>query len=130
MSRADSDDNPIIKFYVDAHIAKQLTIQLRFKRVDVVRCQELGFGDESDLFHFEYASREKRTIVTSDTDFFNLANKWQSEGRFHAGVVYIAHEQKDNIGLLVSELVFLHEAVLAGAATLDNDVYNKVIFVG
>ncbi len=126
---AEPEDNPKIKFYVDAHIAKQLTTQLRLKQVDVVRCQELGFEDESDSFHFEYAALEKRTIVSSDTDFLNMANDWRNKGRFHAGVAYIAHEKKDNIGLLVSELVFLHEAVLAGAATLDNDVYNKVIFV-
>ena len=47
-----------IRFYIDSHIAKSLTTQLRLNNVDVIRCQELGFEDESDLFHFEYAHKK------------------------------------------------------------------------
>ena len=119
-----------IRFYIDSHIVKSLATQLRLNNVDVVRCQDLGFEDESDLFHFEYAAQEKRTIVTSDEDFLNLASQWRANGQFHAGVVYISHEHKDNVGILVNELLFLDKAIQLGAATLENDIYNQVMFIG
>jgi len=119
-----------LRLYLDAHIAKQLAIQLRLKNVDVIRCQELGFDNQSDIFHFEYAAQEKRALVTSDEDFLNLAKERQNKNQFHAGVIYVSHQQKENIGLQVRELLFLHDSIIAGAATLEIDVYNQVRFIG
>ncbi len=119
-----------LKFYIDSHIAKRLATQLRLKNIDVVRCQDMEFDDKPDIFHFEYAAQEKRTIITSDEDFLMLASQWNRDGEFHAGVAFVRPEQKDNIGVLVSQLVFLHQAIEVGAAVLENDVYNQVMFIG
>lgn len=35
----------LLKFYTDAHIDKQVAIQLPRSRIDVVRCEEAGMAE-------------------------------------------------------------------------------------
>jgi len=117
----------MIKFYTDSHIAKTIVVQLRHRHVDVVRCQDVDMDDADDVEHLEYATSQARTVITSDADFLALDAQWHSSGKPHAGIIYVPPERKDAIGTIVSHLVFLHEAVAAGAADLATDVYNRVI---
>jgi predicted nuclease of predicted toxin-antitoxin system len=117
----------MIRFYTDSHIAKTIAVQLRHRNIDVVRCQDVGMDDADDVEHLEYATSQERTVITSDADFLALDAQWQSSGKPHAGIIYVPPERKDAIGTIVAHLVFLHEAVAAGAADLATDVYNRVI---
>ena len=117
----------MIKFYTDSHIAKTIVAQLRQRNVDVLRCQDVGMDDADDVEHLEYATSQGRTVLTSDADFLALDEQWQSSGRPHTGIIYVRPERKDAIGTIVAHLVFLHEAVVAGAADLATDIYNRVI---
>jgi predicted nuclease of predicted toxin-antitoxin system len=117
----------MIKFYTDSHIAKTIVMQLRHWDVDVVRCQDVGMGDADDVTHLEYATSQGRTVITSDEDFLALDAQWQNSGKFHAGIIYVPPQRKDAIGTIVAQLVFLHDAVAAGAADLATDVHNRVI---
>jgi hypothetical protein len=117
----------MIKFYTDSHIAKTIAVQLCNRNIDVIRCQDVGMGDADDVAHLEYATSQGRTVITGDEDFLALDAQWQSSDKFHAGIVYVPPERKDAIGIIVAQLVFLHDAVAAGAADLATDVHNRVI---
>ncbi len=118
-----------LRFYTDAHVPKQVAIQLRAKGIDVMRCQEIGFEDASDISHLIEAARQRRMIITGDADFPRLSAQWGLENKFHAGILYFQHESQGDIGLIVSAALFLFEAIEFGAATLEDDVYNRIIFV-
>ncbi len=115
-----------IRFYTDTHIAKAVAVQLRFRGVDIVRCEEVGMAEASDAAHLELAGREGRTIVTADSDFTVLHSAWMAAGRQHAGIVYVTRDSRHNIGGLIEYLEFLHLAIEGGAGTLENDVYNQI----
>lgn len=119
----------MIRFYTDTHVPKQVAIQLRNRGIDVVRCQEVGLEDAEDVVHLEHATHEQRTVITGDEDFPRLNAEWNRMGRFHAGILYFQPESQGDVGLIVNAAAFLYEAVEAGAATPENDVYNRITYV-
>jgi Domain of unknown function (DUF5615) len=116
-----------IKFYTDSHIARAVAIQLRRKGVDIIRCQDVAMDDADDPDHLDYAVKQGRTLVTSDEDFLALDAEWRGSGRQHSGIVYVFPENREAIGTMVKELLFLYEAIEGGAADLEKDVYNQII---
>jgi predicted nuclease of predicted toxin-antitoxin system len=118
-----------LRFYTDSHVPKQVAIQLRAKGIDVVRCQEIGLEDADDIVHLEKATSQLRTVITGDEDFPRLNAKWNQSGKFHAGILYFQHDSQGDVGLIVNSAIFLYEAIDLGAATLENDVYNRITFV-
>jgi predicted nuclease of predicted toxin-antitoxin system len=117
-----------IKFYTDTHIATAVAAQLKQHGVDIVRCQDVGRADDLDEPHLEYAAQQKRSIVTCDRDFNQIHNKWLAQGKEHAGIFCITNVPY-SIGNIVSELLFWHYSIEAGAATLEQDVYNQLLFI-
>ncbi|SRR6266511_4018125 len=117
----------MIKFYTDSHIAKAIAVQLRNRSVDIVRCQDVGMDDADDIEHLEYAASQGRTVITGDEDFLVLDAQWSRSGKHHAGIIYLPPDRKDAIGTIVAYVVFLHQAIAAGAADLVTDIYNQVI---
>ena len=83
--------------------------------------------DADDIEHLEYAAGQGRTVITGDEDFLVLDAQWHRSGKHHAGIIYLPPDRKDAIGTIVAYVVFLHQAVAAGAANLATDVYNQVI---
>jgi predicted nuclease of predicted toxin-antitoxin system len=74
----------VIKFYTDEHIAIAIAKGLRRRGINVITTQEAGMIGASDPEQLEFASKEKRTLFTQDTDFLKL----HAAGTKHAGIVY------------------------------------------
>jgi predicted nuclease of predicted toxin-antitoxin system len=119
----------IIRFYTDTHVSKRIVSQLQATGVDVIRCHNRGLEDAADETHLETAAAEYRTIITADKDFLRLNAEWNQARKFHAGILYIPAGEMQDIGLVVQKALFLHEAVKAGAAILEDDIYNQVVRV-
>lgn len=115
-----------IKFYFDVHIPTAVADQLRIRGVDVVRCQELGMHDASDVEHLERAVLEERTLVSVDSDYYVIAHDWMIQGRNHCGIIRILPEDQNNVGKIVKSLDFLYKAIEGGAAQLESDVFNTI----
>ena len=122
------DGRPIIRFYTDTHMARAVAVQLRLRGVDVVRCEEVGLAEVSDQEHIAYAVENSRAMVTHDQGFTAHHREWLAQGNHHAGIFLITKD-KDNIGMIVSTLVFWHEAIRDGAATLEDVVNDQLIFI-
>ena len=119
----------MLKLYVDENIARTVCEQLQDKGIDVLRCQDAGLRSASDVAQLAYATAQGRTIMTADIDLILLDAQYRTEGKQHAGIVYIAPDKKDDIGAIIAYVLFLHEAVEIGAADLEMDVYNHVLRV-
>lgn len=120
-----------LKFYTDTHIDRQVTIQLRARGVNIVRCQEVGLADVDDETHLTYASEQGRILITFDQGFRDRAFTWLAEGKSHAGVIMCKPglQSEAGIGVIVKRCAFYHEAVEAGAATID-EFQNQFIEFG
>lgn len=125
------DNAPPIRFYTDTHIAKAIAIQLRDKDVDIIRCEEVGLAEASDVEHLTYATKQQRVIITHDDDFLQLDKQWRTEKKSHAGIIYcLPHLQgKSSIGKIVNLCLDLHELIAGGAGTIEEDIVNKVIYL-
>lgn len=60
--------NPV-RFYFDEHIPTAVADALRLRGIDVVRAQDVGLRQASDLEHWKFAEQEQCVIVTKDSDF-------------------------------------------------------------
>jgi hypothetical protein len=122
-----------LTFLTDEHIHKPIVNQLRERGVDIVRVEDLGWKGEADVPLLEYAAGEGRALVTGDDDFLAHHVTWQQAGRRHTGIFYVLpqvrQQRKAAVGIIFNELWFYWEAVRDGAASLEEDVYNQVIFI-
>jgi len=61
-----------VKFYADENIDMGLVDYLREKhKVNIKTANEMGFSGRDDEFHFAEAKRQKRFLLTCDSDFLN-----------------------------------------------------------
>ena len=83
-----SDVKLFIAIYTDEDVHAKLAAKIRERGFDAVSTFEKendALGDEEQL---EYAALQGRAILThNQQDFAPLHEKWQCEGREHAGVI-------------------------------------------
>lgn len=116
----------MIRYYMDTHLSKSLTEQLRLRGVDVVRCEDVGMAEADDTEHLEYAAAQNRTLVTHDRGFWTLHAAWVTQGLHHAGIVLFNQHLQGNISRLFDELFELYRMIEGGAGTLEQDVYDQI----
>lgn len=71
-----------IRFYLNETAPRAVALGLRQPRVDVLTAQEAGMRGVPDEQQVAFAPRERRVIVTQDTDFLRM----HAEGRPHPGI--------------------------------------------
>lgn len=120
-----------LKLYTDTHIAKAVAVQLRSRGVDVVRCEEVGMAEASDLEHLAYATKEGRTVVSHDIDFIRYHHEWQKTEKEHAGIMFcLKHLQgKEYKGVIVREIMVYYELIAVGAGTVEQDIANHIFYI-
>jgi len=119
----------LLRFYTDTHIAKAVAVQLTNRGVDIIRCEDVGMAEAADIAHLEYAAENDRAIVTRDADFLRHHVAWLAQGKTHGGIFFVQdHLQgKGSIGVIVIQLFEYYEYVVAGAATIEADIQNRIM---
>lgn len=120
-----------LRFYADTHIPKAVTLQLRSRGVDIVRCEEVGLAEADDLTHLGYATQQGRALVSRDTDFLRHHSEWMSANKQHGGIFFVQdHLQGEKaVGVIVRTLYDYFELIAGGAATVEQDIANQVIYI-
>ena len=113
-----------LKFYTDAHIDRQVAVQLRNKGVDVVRCEEVGMADADDESHLLYAAQHQLALITKDAGFRQRHFQWLQDGRDHCGIFFCADRHIAAIGKIVNICYAYAELIENGAGNLA-DIQNE-----
>ena len=95
-----------IRIYNDEGVDVAIAQGLQRRGVEAFSARDrdkLGLTDEEQLI---FASEEKSTIFTHDTDFLRIAAQWIDNGRTHCGVIY-CHQNAYGIGDCIRNLKLL-----------------------
>jgi len=118
-----------IKYFFDTHIAKAVSIQLREKGVDALRCEDVGLAEASDEKLLQYATDNNRVMVSQDEDFIKLHSAYQNEHKKHKGIFKFNRLQREaQISVIVTECLFYSEAEDAGAIDYETEIENTIIY--
>ena len=98
-----------VSLYMDAHIPKAVTVQLRLAGVDVVTAQEDYHADVDDDDLMDRATELGRVLVSQDTDLLAEANRRQKANLDFTGLAH-SHPLEISIGVLVTDLRIVAEA--------------------
>ena len=86
-----------VALYMDVHVPRTITEQLRRRAVDVLTAQEDAAETLGDADLLERARTHNRVLFTQDIRFKALAESWQAQERPFAGLVF-AHQIHGTIG--------------------------------
>ena len=111
-----------IALYMDHHVPRVITVELRLRGVDVLTAYEDGASRLPDPKLLDRANELKRVLFTYDDDLLAEATKRQREGIPFWGVVY-AHHLRVSIGICV------HDLELIAKAGEPEDLFNRVQFL-
>jgi hypothetical protein len=109
------------KLYMDVHVPRPVTDQLRRRGVDVMTANDDGNGNLQDEELLSRATELGRVMVSQDIRFCDLAGNWQHRGRFFAGFAF-AHPFSITIGQFVSDLELIAIASLEGEC--ENQIFR------
>jgi len=111
-----------IKFYMDVHIRRAITVGLRLCEVDVLTAQEDGKARIPDPDLLERATELGRVLVTQDKDLLSEAAFCQQSGKHFAGIIY-AHQLKITISQFIADLELIAKVGETG------DFVNRVEYL-
>ena len=77
-----------VNLYMDVHVPRPITDQLRIRDVDVLTAQEDKAEHLPDGELLERASFLDRVIFTQDIRFKAMAESWQRDGRQFGGLIF------------------------------------------
>jgi uncharacterized protein with PIN domain len=108
--------------YLDVHIPRAVTVQLRLAGVDVLTAQEDGFAEVGDTVLMDRATVLGRVLISQDKDLLAEASRRQQTGVPFGGLVH-SRPLDISIGTLVRDL-----RLIAGA-TDSSDWQDRVEFL-
>lgn len=113
----------------DEHLANAISQQLMEKGIQAVRLIDHLPTGTSDPEVLEYCHQHGYTLITLDEPMRGHIQTRIQQGLEHAGVFIGTKDLQGSkgIGVIVNFTVFYNEAIVAGAATVADDVYNQII---
>ena len=123
-----------MKFLIDEQLSTRIAAALREKGIEATSVHGLGrahqgFSDEDLL---ELATSRQETLVTVDDDFLETHARWMKEGKSHCGIIWglaRKYQRIGAIGLVVQYCKEWSDLIVAGAGTLNKDVYNQILYI-
>ena len=98
-----------VTFYMDVHVPRAITEQLRLRGVDVLAAAEEGTTRLPDDELLRVASSLGRVVFTHDHRFRAMAEQWQREGLQFAGLSFGPAEGA-SVGQYVRDLELISKA--------------------
>lgn len=93
-----------IRFHLDENVDPDVARALRRQGIDVTTTVEMNLLGQSDEVQFELVLRQKRIIVTHDTDFLRFATQTKE----HWGIAFCQKGTR-SIGEMIRSLILIHE---------------------
>lgn len=97
---------------MDVHVPKSITDGVRRRGIDAVTAQDQGAGSVTDEELLQRATDQARLLFSQDTDFFQIASRWQAISKWFPGVIY-APQLGCSIGRTIEDLELLCKCATA-----------------
>src|SRR5262245_4288799 len=111
-----------IALYMDQHVPRAITAELRSRGIDVVTAYEDGASELEDPALLDRAGELGRVLFTRDQDLLAEATRRQRAGIPFYGVIY-AHQLRVPIGTCI------HDLEIIGEAGDPDDLRDGVLFL-
>ena len=111
-----------LSYFMDQHVPKAITVQLRLRGIDVLTAYEDGSHELEDPDLLDRATELDRVLFSQDDDLLAEAHHRQANDIPFGGVVY-GHQLRVTIGQCVKDL-----ELLAKASELE-DMINRVEYL-
>lgn len=111
-----------VRFYLNEHVSRAVTVGLRHRGLDVLTVQEDGRVGDSDQSMLDRAPELGRVLFSQDDDLLVEASRRQASSQPFCGVIY-GHQLRLTIGEAIDEL-----ELLAGVTTTE-ELMNQVLFL-
>lgn len=111
-----------LRLYMDQHVPRAITGQLRARGIDVITAFEDGTSALDDPRLLDRATELERVLFTRDDDLLTEAALRQQQAQSFYGVIY-AHQLRVTIGECIRDLELL---ALVGEPS---DAVSQVIFL-
>ncbi len=98
-----------IALYMDVHVPRAITEQLRRRGIDVLTAFDDGTQQLPDDRLLVRVTELKRVLFTQDIRFRVLAETWQTEGKNFSGLIF-GHQLGGTIGQFVKDLELIAKA--------------------
>jgi len=98
-----------VAWYMDVHVPRQITDQLRSRGVDVLTAMEDRAEELTDGEILQRANTLGRIVFTQDIRFKALAEDWQRQRRPFTGLVF-GHQLHGTIGQYVRDIELIANA--------------------
>ena len=85
----------MLAYYMDHHVHRSITEELRRRGIDVLTAFEDGRAEEDDEALLERATALDRILVSQDDDLLRIATRWHRSSREFTGVVYAIQKHID-----------------------------------
>ncbi|NWF94303.1 MAG: DUF5615 family PIN-like protein [Syntrophaceae bacterium] len=107
-----------MKFYLDEDLSPKMATILRKSGIDTLSAHEAGMCEVSDQKQLEFATGEKRCLVTRDKDdFIRLTVQFFNDQRPHWGVLIVPYtllgDQFSRIASLIKKFASHHRKGLS-----------------
>ena len=114
-----------LKFLTDENISPRIMTFLRKKGIDVVDVKEKGWHGNEDKYLMEIANKEKRFILTHDTDFGTLAI---NEGVPCYGIIYmrLRNLKVSNVINILEKLLMVDKDIPEGSVIVVEDTRLRI----
>jgi hypothetical protein len=110
-----------LRYYFDQHVSRHVAHGVLRRGIDVLSTQEEGAERAPDEQVFAQAVALGRVMVTEDSDYVAIANRWLAEGRHFPGLVKVTGQR--NIGRLIEDL---H---LVATCYSEEEVADQIVYI-
>ena len=97
-----------IRFHLDENVDPAVATALRLQGIDVTTTREMNLLGQPDDVQFNFVCRQRRVIVTHDTDFLRLA----AQNEAHWGVAFCQKGTR-SLGEIIRSLTLIYEVLSA-----------------
>jgi hypothetical protein len=111
-----------VSLYMDQHVPRAITSELRSRGIDVVTAYEDGASELEDPALLDRAGELGRVLFTRDEDLLAEATRRQRAGISFYGVIY-AHQLRVPIGTCI------HDLEIIAKAGEPEDLINEIAFL-
>ncbi len=111
-----------LKFYMDQHVPKSITVALRQKGIDIITAYEDGSARLEDTELMDRVIQLDSVLFTQDKDFLTIATDYQRNNKFFRGIIF-SQQKSLTIGKCIENLEVIAKAVKP------EELFNQILFL-